>query len=735
MKKNILVWLCLWVVALLFINLSFSRADDLNDTQIIDSLSGQESQEIKDLSQEIKFKQIKSCNNFETIMEDFIKNSWDNIYGWYYGFKWWVLMEADMAVSSLAGWAIAKQSSTVISSTTDYSKTNTQVDWVDESDILKTNGEYVFYFNQKQNKIYVINSPLDINSSSINLDSADILKTISLPTDFQNTQIYVKDTKLVIISTKYMSKYVQSLLDRSNKTMVITYDISDINNLKLLKINAIDGYYFDSRLIENKLYIVSRSYINWGPIYPLMEKNSSKSVDIKSKDLTPTEIDVSYTTDIKKQSLKVWGKKYSYSVSANSVDCNDIYYILPDSESMKKYRITPEFWIISTIDIDDTSKKIDTKVVFGSLWQMYVSKDSIYLANNFYVWYNFRCPVWAMCMMPWFRWWENSLVHKFKLGSELSYVNSSVIPWTPLNQYSMNEDDSWNFNIITQSWDEKVSTNLFTLDKNLKLYGSLKNIEPWEQFKSARYIWDKLYLVTFQQIDPLFVVDLKDQKNPKIIWELKIPWYSTYLHPYGDESNWVQYLIWLWYDTWTWSWGGTVNSGIKLDLYKIDYNNINNDFVSVEQVFTKTLWWQWSYSESLENPRMFVWDKNRKSLYLPLILQRNLELQNCNVYYDKNWKEAKRNCYPVTTYETDFAWVKWYNIDTSLGIKEIYSEDYKDILLKDTNYSYDGYINQWSFAGLNFRVGYLWDVIYNVNNLFGQFDIMWSSDSRKIDFK
>jgi len=61
--------------------LSFSRADDLNDTQIIDSLSGQESQEIKDLSQEIKFKQIKSCNNFETIMEDFIKNSWDNIYG------------------------------------------------------------------------------------------------------------------------------------------------------------------------------------------------------------------------------------------------------------------------------------------------------------------------------------------------------------------------------------------------------------------------------------------------------------------------------------------------------------------------------------------------------------------------------------------------------------------------------------------------------------------------------
>jgi uncharacterized secreted protein with C-terminal beta-propeller domain len=69
------------------------------------------------------------------------------------------------------------------------------------------------------------------------------------------------------------------------------------------------------------------------------------------------------------------------------------------------------------------------------------------------------------------------------------------------------------------------------------------NIEPGENFKSSRYIGDKLYLVTYQSIDPLFVIDMEDISKPKIIGELKIPGYSTYLHPYSDAKNGVQYLI------------------------------------------------------------------------------------------------------------------------------------------------------------------------------------------------
>jgi len=67
------------------------------------------------------------------------------------------------------------------------------------------------------------------------------------------------------------------------------------------------------------------------------------------------------------------------------------------------------------------------------------------------------------------------------------------------------------------------------------------NLEPGEKFKSSRYIGDKLYLVTFEQIDPLFVIDLSTA-NPKVMGELKIPGYSTYLHPYGDIAG-KTYLI------------------------------------------------------------------------------------------------------------------------------------------------------------------------------------------------
>lgn len=77
----------------------------------------------------------------------------------------------------------------------------------------------------------------------------------------------------------------------------------------------------------------------------------------------------------------------------------------------------------------------------------------------------------------------------------------------------------------------------------MNIIGSLMGIEPEEDFKSSRFIGDKLYLVTFEQIDPLFVVDLVNPRKPTIIGELKIPGYSTYLHPHSPLSDGVQYIL------------------------------------------------------------------------------------------------------------------------------------------------------------------------------------------------
>jgi uncharacterized secreted protein with C-terminal beta-propeller domain len=84
------------------------------------------------------------------------------------------------------------------------------------------------------------------------------------------------------------------------------------------------------------------------------------------------------------------------------------------------------------------------------------------------------------------------------------------------------------------------------------------NIQKDERFQGSRYIGDKLYLITFEQIDPLFVIDLADETDPTILGELKMPGRSNYLHPYGPETDGVQYLIGIGYDAGQNQRGGTV---------------------------------------------------------------------------------------------------------------------------------------------------------------------------------
>lgn len=154
-----------------------------------------------------------------------------------------------------------------------------------------------------------------------------------------------------------------------------------------------------------------------------------------------------------------------------------------------------------------------------------MSQDGLYLVGAMYTSRAFSCPANARCMLPRYPEGQNSLIHKFDVepSGTLEYVASNVVSGTPLNQYSMSEDAAGNFRLLTTSRGNQVTTHLFVLDKELDLEGLLLNIEPGEEFKAARYIGDKLYLVTFEQIDPLFVIDIADTSNPEIIGELKIP--------------------------------------------------------------------------------------------------------------------------------------------------------------------------------------------------------------------
>lgn len=213
---------------------------------------------------------------------------------------------------------------------------------------------------------------------------------------------------------------------------------------------------------------------------------------------------------------------------------------------------------------------------------------------------------------------SETLVHRFALDQgKTAYVYTKSIAGSPLSQYAMDENDQGEFRIVTQkyAWTDpqnKSSTELSIIAKDGNKIGGLSNIAPGENFQSARFIGDRLYLVTFQQIDPLFVIDLANSYAPRILGELKIPGYSTYLHPY-DTSR----LIGIGYATQTDQWGGTQNGGIKVDLYNV------SDVAHPKQEATLTIGDRGSSSDVLQNPRAFTYYKEKNLLLLPAYITKS----------------------------------------------------------------------------------------------------------------
>jgi len=641
-------------ISLLLFSFFYSSAfAEIDDNSILDELT---KNDVQELNHDFHLKTFQSCKAMEDVMEDYIKSYWKNNknrWRWVYWRPMDILavnesMLEDSAVSSntLQRASVSKKlKSNAIGGGWDknFSETNTQVKWVDESDIIKTDGDYVYYFNQTNHAVYIIKSA----EKSFFWDSEmKVIKKINLPKNFYSPVLYVDKNRLVIVTSGYSNTNYSRrgyYINRNAKTYTIVFDTSDINSPKLIKLYASDGNIKDTRKIWDYLYVMSNNYFN----IPYYNFKSEDDIDIIFDKIMPKKLDISKTSDTSKQNLKFGGKRFPYSVKAwNIVDCNDIEYSFPDEETLKKNSFNPWYNIVSIIDIKNTAKEVRTKVIAGSNSNMFMSLDNLYLTESIYEPKSFSCPPWAMCAMPFF--WggtQNTLVHKLSIDEmDVKYKETGLVPGTPLNQYSMDEKDG-NFRIITSQWQPKRSTGLYILDKDLKLVSSLTNLAPWETFQSSRFMGDKLFLVTFKQVDPLFAIDLSNMKKPKILWELKIPGFSTYLHPY-DENH----IIGLGQNTEQNQWGGTSRTGLKVDLYKINYDKKCWDNgltavqeekckswdykgIIVEQLYTKSFGWQGSYSEALHNPRMFVWNANKKTLLLPATLyERDKQYRNIDFY-------------------------------------------------------------------------------------------------------
>lgn len=150
---------------------------------------------------------------------------------------------------------------------------------------------------------------------------------------------------------------------------------------------------------------------------------------------------------------------------------------------------------------------------------MYMSKKNIYLTTQSYENGEFYTYIRKIFVY-------GTYIKPFADGKVRGRVN---------NQFSLDEYGSI-LRVATTVYNGTESNSVYCLDYFLNLYGSLTNIAPDEKIYSARYVGLRLYLVTFRQVDPFFVISFSNHRRPKILGQLKIPGFSRYLHPYDETT-------------------------------------------------------------------------------------------------------------------------------------------------------------------------------------------------------
>jgi uncharacterized secreted protein with C-terminal beta-propeller domain len=207
---------------------------------------------------------------------------------------------------------------------------------------------------------------------------------------------------------------------------------------------------------------------------------------------------------------------------------------------------------------------------------------------------------------------RKTIIHKISIdGEKIQYVAKGEVPGRLLNQFSMDQSGD-RFRVATTTeiytqYDGTIRSNaVYVLDENLEVVGELEEIAPEESIFSARFMGDRLYLVTFQQIDPFFVIDLSSD-TPKILGELKIPGFSNYLHPYDEE-----HVIGVGRDTKEMDNGRVQQLGIKIALFNVA--DVKNPKVADDIIIGDSS----THSEALYNHKAFFFDKTRSVISIPI---------------------------------------------------------------------------------------------------------------------
>lgn len=505
---------------------------------------------------------ISEVSRFESAaeLEEFLIRDADRRYGDLFGKEAWYppwpirLLETDglspAAVNGIKG------------DGTDFSGTNTQVAGVDEADIVKTDGQYLYLSSDRTVTIVDASVPTDLS----------VVSRVEIGN--QPNAMYLNDDRLTVISTDYRGASPPNVIvpavdmplemvhmwpplePHEVETVLTVLDVSSPYEPLLVEQIDIQGRYTDSRMIDGTVFLVSNTEFRLPPpqIVPV-PTDDGQPPENPGVSLGPALVDEAvvrppdwiappgqkyfyetaeeYWARIGDQAPELVLPNYtSYGPDGQELDAG----LLSQPEEVYKPLGPDHDRLVSitaiNVSADDPAIVSSTSAPIDWTSEVYVSPENLYLISPQF--------------LPTVDGESGSTIYKFNLiteGDGIGLMATGHVPGRVLDQFSMDEYDGY-LRIVTQrGWRQTARSDLFVLQQDgdrLNVVGAVEELAPGEQLFSVRFVDQLAFVVTFgptggRWFDPLFTVDLSDPANPQVRGELEIPGFSNYLQLIDGE--------------------------------------------------------------------------------------------------------------------------------------------------------------------------------------------------------
>ncbi|MDO9628350.1 MAG: beta-propeller domain-containing protein, partial [Acholeplasmataceae bacterium] len=449
----------------------------------------------------------------------------------------------------------------------DFIGTNVQVEGVDEADIVKTDGNTIYYAARYQNIVRV----LTVNDNHTVTQEAN-LDLGKLYTD----SLYLTETQLIVIGYIYDYRpyeYIDGsgMYDYMYTSFTGAVRIYNKETLELEYTLETDSNFYEHRLIGDEergyaLFLISNKSLYSDELRPMFKET----------------VDGEITT--------------------NYLDYSSIYYF----SGVPVYGMT----VLTGIDLE--TYEVSSQAFLGYVSEIYASPTSLYTVQNYstYTLGQYKNKV---------------QIIKYNLDIEnakVSYAGQKQLSGYISDQYWMDEFEG-HFRVVTSSW-SPIHNELHILKENdktdeLDLVGSITQGLGLvnETVKSVRFSGNRGFVVTFEQTDPLYTIDLSNPKNPTIISIEKEPGYSTYLHVWNDEKT---HLIGFGFDADS---EGRV-TGLRLSAFVISgTTELKGESDAVDSYILNSMdedgIYSYSYSEASYNPKAMIVSPSHGIIAFPVM--------------------------------------------------------------------------------------------------------------------